>query len=158
MTAALLRLYVATSDILPGGLIKRSCLIRRILARSRAMILTPYCASLPASDNEYFIIENRCQQGIDAYCPACGLAIYHCDTKGSNEYQDGSPGKHYQCALIQADGKNHLEKNQNMGDSATCIRMSAGPVWPPNYGTRQIPGLIIREIGPAGQTMSFRVG
>lgn len=38
--------------------------------------------------NEYFIIENRTQQGLDTYLPDSGLAVYHCDTLGSNEWQE----------------------------------------------------------------------
>jgi M6 family metalloprotease-like protein len=109
-------------------------------------------------DNEYFIVENRCQQGIDSSCPDSGLAIYHCDTEGSNEWQDGSPGKHYQCALIQADGRKDLEMYENMGDSGDLFSKDAGiTVSPPMWDGRD-SGLVIREIGPCGEVMSFRVG
>ena len=30
----------------------------------------------------------------------------------------GRPAKHYQCALLQADGEQHLELNANQGDGA----------------------------------------
>jgi M6 family metalloprotease-like protein len=109
-------------------------------------------------ENEYFIIENRWQKGIDSYCPAGGLAVYHCDTQGSNEYQDGSPSKHYQCALIQADGNNDLEKGRNMGDAGDFYRNIGGIAVAPKLWNEADSGLIIREIGPAGEIMRFRVG
>lgn len=67
--------------------------------------------------HEYFLVENRQQDGLDTYLPDSGLAIYHCDTRGSNEYQDGTPDKHYQCALLQADGRLDLERTTAGGDS-----------------------------------------
>ena len=67
--------------------------------------------------NEYFLIENRTQLGLDAYLPDSGLAVYHCDTKGSNEWQGGTPERHYQCGLLQADGHLDLENNRNRGDA-----------------------------------------
>lgn len=66
--------------------------------------------------NEYFIIENRTQQGLDTYLPDSGLAVYHCDTLGSNEWQGGTRYRHYQCGLLQADGHLDLENNRNRGD------------------------------------------
>ena len=66
--------------------------------------------------NEYFIVENRTQQGLDTYLPDSGLAVYHCDTLGSNEWQGGTRDRHYQCGLLQADGHLDLENNRNRGD------------------------------------------
>ncbi|MEI8004283.1 MAG: M6 family metalloprotease domain-containing protein, partial [Methanothrix sp.] len=34
--------------------------------------------------NEYFLVENRSRIDLDASLPASGLAVYHCDTLGSN--------------------------------------------------------------------------
>lgn len=67
--------------------------------------------------NEYFLIENRSQLGLDAHLPSTGLAVYHCDTLGSNEWQGGTAERHYQCGLLQADGHLGLEHNLNVGDS-----------------------------------------
>ena len=54
--------------------------------------------------------------GLDRGLPASGLAVYHCDILGSNELQQGTAAKHYQCALLQADGRRDLELNANRGD------------------------------------------
>jgi M6 family metalloprotease-like protein len=67
-------------------------------------------------ENEYFILENRSRIGLDQHLPSSGLAIYHCDFLGSNEWQGGTPSRHYQCGLLQADGHLDLEHNLNQGD------------------------------------------
>ncbi|MFB0842864.1 M6 family metalloprotease domain-containing protein [Paenibacillus oleatilyticus] len=46
--------------------------------------------------NEYFLVENRAALDLDQHLPSSGLAIYHCDTNGSNEYEEGNPTRHYQ--------------------------------------------------------------
>ncbi|MEO5698535.1 MAG: M6 family metalloprotease domain-containing protein, partial [Burkholderiaceae bacterium] len=71
-----------------------------------------------ATPNEYFLVENRAKIGLDLHLPSSGLAIYHCDTLGSNEFQQGTGQRHYQCALLQADGRKDLENNLNQGDGS----------------------------------------
>ena len=65
---------------------------------------------------EFFLLENRDKFDLDRHLPANGLAIYHCDTEGSNERQGGTAELHYQCSLLQADGRLDLEHNANQGD------------------------------------------
>jgi len=76
--------------------------------------------------NEYFLVENRSRMGLDGYIKSSGLAVYHCDTRGSNEWQGGTSTKHYQCALLQADGARHLENNRNGGDDGDMFKEKAG--------------------------------
>jgi M6 family metalloprotease-like protein len=76
--------------------------------------------------NEYFIVENRASIGLDQFLPSSGLAVYHCDTLGSNELQEGSAARHYQCALLQADGHLDLEHNANRGDGSDLFGAVAG--------------------------------
>ncbi len=78
--------------------------------------------------NEYFIIENRTRMGQDIHCKSSGLGVYHCDTLGSNEWQGGTADKHYQCALIQADGSRNLENNRNRGDENDLFKKKSGLV------------------------------
>ncbi|TDJ75305.1 MAG: M6 family metalloprotease domain-containing protein [Planctomycetota bacterium] len=114
--------------------------------------------------NEYFIIENRSQTGLDAHLPASGLAIYHCDRLGSNEWQDGTRTKHYQCALLQADGRFDLESNVNPGDSADLFADVAGvaAAHDTQPSTRRWDGadseLVVSDVSPAGARMRFRIG
>ena len=75
---------------------------------------------------EYFLVENRSKMGLDRGLPASGLAVYHCDTLGSNELQQGTAAKHYQCALLQADGRRDLELNANLGDGDDLYGASPG--------------------------------
>ncbi len=114
--------------------------------------------------NEYYIVENRHQNDLDLALPDSGLAIYHCDTRGSNEYQDGTPDEHYQCALLQADGHFDLENTVNGGDSYDLFDAAQGTALSdttiPNSrewdGTDS--GLLVSDIGPTGDNMQFRVG
>ncbi|MCP4385563.1 MAG: M6 family metalloprotease domain-containing protein, partial [Hyphomicrobiales bacterium] len=114
--------------------------------------------------NEYFIVENRSRLGLDAHLPSSGLAVLHCDTLGSNEWQDGTRNNHYQCALLQADGHLDLENNRNPGDSGDLFTETPGVVltdmttpssreWD---GTDS--GLQIRDIGGSGPAIQFSVG
>ena len=95
--------------------------------------------------NEYFIVENRSKMGLDRALPASGFAVYHCDILGSNELQDGTATKHYQCALLQADGHRDLEMNVNRGDGLDLYGAVAGIAlsaeWAPlrGSGTAEIP-------------------
>lgn len=117
--------------------------------------------------NEYFLVENRTRMELDRACPSNGLAVYHCDTLGSNELQDGSATKHYQCALLQADGRRDLESpptTGNQGDGGDLFGSLAGPV----LTSLSVPhsrewdgresGLVISDIGTSGAEITFRVG
>lgn len=114
--------------------------------------------------NEYFIVENRTQLGLDRHLPSSGLAILHCDTLGSNELQDGTRNEHYQCALLQADGHLDLESNRNAGDEGDLFQAHSGLA----LSDTTIPssrewddtdsGLQIYDISEAAQTINFTVG
>lgn len=67
-----------------------------------------------AMGNEYFLIENRQASGLDASLPSSGLAVWHIDeTQSTNDNPVA-----YKVALVQADGKKHLELLKNSGDAA----------------------------------------
>jgi M6 family metalloprotease-like protein len=123
------------------------------------------CINLPEElCNEFFLIENRSQLGLDKYILSSGLAVYHCDTLGSNEWQGGTPTKHYQCGLLQADGHLDLETNQNMGDEmdlfkeTTGITISHNTLPSSNLWDGSESGLIISNISAPGQIVTFQVG
>lgn len=114
--------------------------------------------------NEYFLIENRSQLGLDKDIPSSGLAVYHCDILGSNEWQGGTPTKHYQCGLLQADGHLDLETNRNMGDETDLFKETAGPAIShstlpsSNLWDGSESGMIISNISAPGQIITFHVG
>lgn len=116
-----------------------------------------------ATQNEYFLVENRSQLGLDAHLPASGLAIYHCDINGTNEHQAGSPALHYQCALLQADGRFDLEQNKNQGDASDLFTLASGEVANATStpSTRlwngEDSGLRISDVGEAGEDIVFHV-
>ena len=114
--------------------------------------------------NEYYLVENRSQIGLDASIPASGLAVYHCDTLGSNEWQGGSATKHYQCGLLQADGSLDLETNRSMGDEKDLFGKMVGIAI--SHATRPSSilwdgsdsGLTISNISEPGRIVTFVVG
>jgi immune inhibitor A len=75
-----------------------------------------------AGGNEYFLVENRQQDGYDASMPGQGLLIWHIDEAISTNTNES----HYKVALMQADGNRDLENNTNRGD--------AGDPWPGSTG------------------------
>jgi M6 family metalloprotease-like protein len=114
--------------------------------------------------NEYFLVENRSKMGLDRDLPASGLAVYHCDILGSNEQQEGSATRHYQCALLQADGHRDLEMNVNQGDSTDLFGPAAGVILTAESAphTREWDGresgLVLADISAPGDKMTFKVG
>jgi hypothetical protein len=114
--------------------------------------------------HEYFLVENRSRMGLDRGLPASGLAVYHCDILGSNELQQGTATRHYQCALLQADGRRDLELDANQGDGedlfmaiqGTALSSSSTPHTREWDGRES--GLVIADITAPDQVISFKVG
>jgi subtilisin-like proprotein convertase family protein len=114
--------------------------------------------------NEYFLVENRSRMGLDRALPASGLAVYHCDTLGSNEFQQGTAAKHYQCALLQADGRRDLELNVNPGDgddlfgAISGVSLSDASMPNSREWDGRASGLVISDVTGPGQIIKFKVG
>lgn len=114
--------------------------------------------------NEYFLVENRSRMNLDRGNVANGLAVYHCDIEGSNEYQDGTATRHYQCALLQADGQLELEQNGNQGDGADMYDATPGVALSSSTKPHsrewdgRDSGLAICAISPPGAAISFSIG
>ncbi|MBI3161138.1 MAG: M6 family metalloprotease domain-containing protein [Chloroflexi bacterium] len=70
-----------------------------------------------SGSGEYFLVENRQLVGFDAALPGCGLLIWHIDegVPFDNSANAGSPRR--LAYLIQADGKNDLDEEENYGDN-----------------------------------------
>ena len=62
---------------------------------------------------EYFLLEHRRKQGLDAALPGSGLAVWHIDETQSENTNPLS----YRVGLVQADGLRDLERNRNDGDA-----------------------------------------
>jgi M6 family metalloprotease-like protein len=113
------------------------------------------------SPTEYFILENRYAEGRDKYLTDSGLAICHVDHLGSNDNQAGTPSSHYECALMQADGENDLERGENIGDDKDLFNAEGitrfGDATKPNskWWDRKSSGLEIYNIGPGGREITF---
>lgn len=114
--------------------------------------------------NEYFIIENRSQLCLDTHLADGGLAVYHCDILGSNEWQGGTRDKHYQCGLLQADGHLDLETNQNTGDIGDLYRQKNGIALSHDTTPSSVcwdgsdSGLILTDISDQGEIIRFKFG
>jgi M6 family metalloprotease-like protein len=114
--------------------------------------------------NEYFLVENRSRLGLDSHLPASGLAVYHCDILGSNEWQKGSSGKHYQVGLLQADGNRDLEMNRNTGDDGDLYGASAGTILTHDSQPDTLKwdgsdsGLVISQVSAPGEVIGFTCG
>jgi immune inhibitor A len=81
-----------------------------------------------SSGNEYFLAENRTQKKYDKFLPGEGLLVYHID----DAMNSNSNEMHYKVALLQADGKKHLEAGTNRGDG--------GDVWPGTANKKTFSG------------------
>jgi M6 family metalloprotease-like protein len=115
-------------------------------------------------EQEYFLVENRANIELDKHLPSSGLAIYHCDILGSNEYQDGGSTRHYQVALMQADGKRDLESSRNRGDRTDLFGKVDGVAFAfnTNPSSRQWDtkdsGFMISNITVPAENIEFTVG
>ena len=116
------------------------------------------------AEHEYFLVENRSALGFDTHSTSSGLAVYHCDTRGSNEFQQGTRERHYQCALLQADGHLDLEQALNQGDMGDLYGATAGTA----VSHATVPasrlwdgsdaGLTISDVGGPGEVIAFHQG
>jgi hypothetical protein len=118
----------------------------------------------PRSVTEYFIMENRQQSGRDTALPDEGLAIWHVDLDGSNNYEQMTPSQHYECALEQGDNRFDLERSANLGDVSDLFGGRSAP----GFGADTSPnsnwwdgnpsGLEIEHISAPGARMTLNVG
>jgi len=119
---------------------------------------------LAKSTVEYYLIEARIQENRDKSLPSAGLAVWHVDELGDNEYEEMTVYKHFECSLVQADNKFDLERGINGGDAKDLFNKRNSPklgeATRPNSkwwdGTPS--GLEITEIGDAGTEIAFKFG
>jgi len=115
----------------------------------------------PVNWYEYYMIENRQRTDRDQYLPDEGLAIWHVDEFGNNDYQQGTPGLHYEVALIQADGAEDLENHRDYGDAydlwASPLYVDCTPETTPDtdWWSGDPSALWVLDIGPSGPIMRF---
>lgn len=113
-------------------------------------------------DGEYLLLENRVKRLYDAAIPDEGLLVWHIDENVKGEWQQrrGYPrvfgwpgnGRHYQMAVLQADGEYELERGRNYGSLGDMYRRGS-PELRPGPGTA-----IYQEGGNYPNTDSYSNG
>lgn len=115
----------------------------------------------PSNINEYYLIEVRHQSARDTKMPDSGLAIWHVDRMGSNNYNQMTPTKHYQASILQADGLLELENDINRGDADDLYGAPDAPQCThkttPNTGwwSGEMSGIRVLNISEPATTMTF---
>jgi len=115
----------------------------------------------PWASNEYYLIENRQRTGRDANIPDSGLAIWHVDEFGNNDWEDMTLERHYEVTLVQADGDWDLEHDRNYGDftdlwAAPTYTECTPDTYPnTNWWDGSASDLYVREISASSATMTF---
>lgn len=114
------------------------------------------------SATEYYLIEIRNRAGRDQALPSAGLAIWHIDELGDNSNEQMTADRHYECSLVQADGKFDLENDpHNYGDYTDLFSKSVndhfGQTTTPNssWWDGSSSGLDIKNISNGGTQMEF---
>lgn len=66
-----------------------------------------YIVRVPNNENEYFILENRQQEGWDKYLPGHGMLVWHIDMDEYTWYsnQVNTDANHQRVDIVEADGK-----------------------------------------------------
>ena len=112
---------------------------------------------------EYFIIENRHQSARDKSLPASGLAIWHVDELGDNQHEQMTATQHYECSLVQADGRFDLENDRfNRGDASDLFGAGVNSTFDgkssphSNWWDGTASRLKISAISAAGAAMTFQ--
>jgi M6 family metalloprotease-like protein len=125
---------------------------------------TVFRYSDPTNEWAYFLIENRYRSGRDAGIPSDGLAIWHVDHSGCNDFEQSTVDLHYLSALLQADGNRDLENNVNNGDAGDLWGAPGDTACTPltypntNWWSGESSGLYVTNISEPGPTMTFMFG
>ncbi len=111
---------------------------------------------------EYYIIENRHKAGRDQALPGSGLAIWRIDELGDNRNEQMTAALHYECSLVQADGRNDLENDpNNYGDASDLFGAGVNDHFASGTNPRSAwwdgtdSRLDISAIGPATAQINF---
>ena len=97
-----------------------SSLIGTVTASAGSNFNHFYRFQKPGVATEYYLVENRQQNGHDALIPGAGIAIWHVDELGDRDNQSlvyNTTHANYELTLVQADNQWHFENNMNAGDS-----------------------------------------
>ncbi len=125
--------------------------------------LGAYCWT-GSNANEYFLVENIRRTGRWATLPAEGLIVWHIDTTGNNNHNQMTASQHFIVSVEQADGRYHLERNTNSGDSKDLYYSGNKTLFDntttpnSNWWSGAASGLKISNVGAIGNSITFTVG
>jgi immune inhibitor A len=112
-----------------------------------------------ATGPEYFLLENRQAQDLDAALPGSGLAVWHIDERQA----DNDNPLAYLVALMQADGNKDLELLKNAGDAGdlfpgdkgvTAVDDNTTPSTRSNMGSPS--GVVLTDIAMSGGIVTLQ--
>jgi immune inhibitor A len=112
-----------------------------------------------ATGPEYFLLENRQAQDLDAALPGSGLAVWHIDERQANNDNPLA----YLVALMQADGNKDLELLKNAGDAGdlfpgdkgvTAVDDNTTPSTRSNMGSPS--GVVLTDIAMSGGIVTLQ--
>ena len=113
-----------------------------------------------AQGKEYFLVENRRRRQFDSRLPGDGLLVYHVDETTDSNADERRP----LVALLQADGREDLNRALNRGDSGDPfpgstrkreLSTTTSPSTKSNAGVAT--GVAIQEIAQSGTAITARV-
>jgi immune inhibitor A len=104
-----------------------------------------------ASPSEYYLLESRQRDGLDAALPGEGLLIWHIDEAA---WWENRRPTHYMVGLVEADNARELERGFNRGDAGdpypgTSRSTRFGPETSPSSSSfgRESSGVTVERIG-----------
>jgi immune inhibitor A len=130
-------------------------------------------------EKEYFLVENRQQEGFDKFLPSNGLLIWHVDESKALDHSPNNDLKNLFIALEQADGKNELTQRvfdfDSLGPNLTKKDLSGdeGDVYPGDTNNRTFDyksspnsnssrgyksSIIITDISDSGEEITAKIG
>ncbi|HEY9505049.1 MAG TPA: M6 family metalloprotease domain-containing protein [Gemmatimonadales bacterium] len=114
---------------------------------------------------EFFMVEHRARDGNDAELPGDGLVIWHIDARiRKGDFAcDNSRSKHKLVRLMEADGREQIEKGQlaDAGDFYQAGMSFGATTFPSSKGYRRArSGVTVRDITrePGWITATFAIG
>jgi immune inhibitor A len=112
---------------------------------------------IPTSfSTEYFLLENRAHEGLDAALPEAGILVYHIDTAEPVNNEESTPPYR---VWLEDPGQRMLKRgaaySEDDGPGQTAFTPATTPSSDTNRGEET--GIAITAVGPEGSVMSYEL-